>query len=108
MGLHPERDLLRRFVGEDHPAVGRDRLAEHEASLLLLGGCSDLDRELVGASLGMDRQWHFAKSGLRLIGELRLGSRHRSRRALLRRGLGNGILRRGVRAAGNQRNGCGC
>src|SRR5439155_25423130 len=83
--LHPEGDLLGRVVREDHPAVTRERLHEHEPALLLLGRGGDLDHEAVIAVRRMNRQRYLHESGLGA-----LFSRH--------------ILRRRLRAAGDQRN----
>ena len=44
-------DRLRRVVGEDHAAVGGQRLAVHQALRLLLGRARDLDREAVRLAL---------------------------------------------------------
>lgn len=85
--LHPERHLLRRFVGEQHAAVSAKRLAKHEAPFLLFRARCNFNHEMMHARNRANCQGHFAQSRLRPGVDC----------------LGWSILRRRLRATGNQR-----
>jgi len=81
---------LRRIVGEDHAAICRERLAEHEAPLLLFRGGRNLDREPVRCVAASNGQRYFAQSRLRSI-----DSGGRITRGVVRRGRGSACDERG-------------
>ena len=61
--LHPEAGVCRRVPREDHAAIGRQRLAVHQALGLLFGGLRHLHCKAMGARCGLNGQRHLLKSG---------------------------------------------
>jgi len=71
--FHPERDVLRRVKGKNHPLVAAQRLTEHQAILLLPGCLRNLDIEAMDGVCRTDCQGHVLKPSLGVIVDNRGG-----------------------------------